>query len=371
MIRTAFAVLCLLLMTSPGAWAHQSSTSFLHIQVAPASPPDYTAQWRASLIDVALAIGLDQNGDNAITWGEVLARHPAIVAYLQSRMTFQRQGQACRVTLDLPQLDGRQDIYLVQPMSLQCASTGTLDVQYSPLFDINTAHKGMIRFSTPQSHRIALVNDPQTHVSFAGTPRSAWQVFGDFVHSGMAHIAIGYDHLLFLLALLLPSVLHSHQGRWQVRRGFQPVLVDVLTIVTCFTLTHSLSLMAASQHWLTPSPVLVETVIAASVVVAGGLLFFPTFHRYRWVLALVFGFIHGFGFAGLLSEQSTGAEALWLVALGFNVGIEIGQILIVLMVLPLLYLTGGHRWYRRYCLPTGAMVLMVTGALWTLERWAV
>lgn len=172
-----------------------------------------------------------------------------------------------------------------------------------------------------------------------------------FIPIGVEHIFFGADHIAFLLALLLPG------GRWR----------SLLGIVTAFTIAHSVTLAMAVLGWVRPIPWLVEGVIALSIVAAAGENLLSKGERgasVRAMYAAGFGLVHGFGFAGALGEVGLPEEVLGWALGGFNLGVEIGQLGIVLVVVPLLARMGHREMVVRY----GSMAIMAAGLYWTVTR---
>lgn len=175
--------------------------------------------------------------------------------------------------------------------------------------------------------------------------------FRRFMPIGVEHILFGADHIAFLLALLLPG------GRWRA----------LLTIITAFTVAHSVTLALAVLGFVRPVPWLVEGVIALSIVAAAGENLLAKGQRGAGVRALYaagFGLVHGFGFAGALGEVGLPDQVLGWALAGFNVGVEMGQLGIVLVVVPLLAWVGRREMVVRW----GSVVIMVLGVYWTVER---
>ena len=196
---------------------------------------------------------------------------------------------------------------------------------------------------------------------------------------GVWHIWIGFDHILFLLSLLLPAVLMpkvlmskvlmpaaARQGQGQ-SQSIKAAFFDVLKVVTAFTLAHSLTLSLASLHVLSLPSRWVESAIAASVVLAALNNLWPLFRGRRPVAAFVFGLIHGFGFAGVLADLGLPQSGLLLSLLGFNVGVELGQLAIVAVFLPLAFALR-KTWFYRQLLTTGSALIVLIAALWLVER---
>ena len=190
---------------------------------------------------------------------------------------------------------------------------------------------------------------------FTGTRQGLLAVFTTFTASGIHHIAIGPDHILFIIGLLLLG-------------GSIPRL---LAIVTAFTLGHSVTLALATLNIVTPPPRLIEPAIALSIVFVGAdnLMTGNTGRDVRAWVALLFGLIHGFGFANVLRETGLPGSALGVSLFSFNLGVEIGQAAIVLVVATLLSLVRQRNAVlaRRIAM-AGSVVVMLAGAFWFFER---
>jgi hypothetical protein len=139
-------------------------------------------------------------------------------------------------------------------------------------------------------------------------------------------------------------------------------------VVTAFTLAHSITLSLASLGWLSLPSRWVESVIAASVVLAAANNLFPLVQRRRWLVAFVFGLIHGFGFASVLTELGLPQGALVLSLLGFNLGVEMGQLAIVAAFLPAAYLLRNTSFYRNGIFKSGSVITAVVALFWFVER---
>jgi hypothetical protein len=195
-----------------------------------------------------------------------------------------------------------------------------------------------------------------------------WQQFEDFVSEGIWHILKGYDHILFLLTLLFPAVVrYGHEG-WEPRESLREAVVDVLKVVTAFTLAHSLTLSLAVLGLVhVPAP-WVECAIAATVLLGALNNLKPVIVGRRWAVAFAFGLVHGLGFASVLADLGLHGANLLLSLVGFNCGVEIGQMVIVAGVLPLSFLLR-HTWlYRRTLMPAGAAAMVLLAAWWLLAR---
>lgn len=193
------------------------------------------------------------------------------------------------------------------------------------------------------------------------------------IELGAEHIRIGTDHILFVFALVLPSVLAFTKGpndttsRWYPSAGFRSTLWRVLKIVTMFTVAHSITLALGGLEIIELSPRLVETIIAISIAAAALHNIRPIFVNKEWALAFGFGLFHGFGFAGLLTELGLDRSNRVPSLLGFNIGVELGQAAIILMVFPMLFIVRRTRYYLG-AMYTGSVILAIVSMAWATER---
>lgn len=198
--------------------------------------------------------------------------------------------------------------------------------------------------------------------------RSFWRGLAGVIGLGVDHIRIGTDHILFILALVLPAVLvYSRRDGWRGAPGFGSSLWRVLKIVTMFTVAHTITLLLGGLGLVELPPALVETVIALSIAAAALHNIRPLFINNEWLLAFGFGLFHGFGFAGLLSDLGLTQDRRFLSLLGFNLGIELGQAVIVLLVFPSLYLLRRTAYYVR-AMYAASIALAAVATAWAVER---
>src|SRR5215813_12329064 len=177
-----------------------------------------------------------------------------------------------------------------------------LSIKYTLFFDVDPQHRGLLR----------LEDQGATHTAVFSPNHEVWQLeahldalgcqFLDFFQTGVWHIWTGFDHILFLCALLLPAVLELRGGKWQAVTTFRRAFLDVISIVTSFTIAHSITLSLAVLGFITLPSRLIESTIAASVVVAALNNLYPLIEKRLWVIAFVFGLVHGLGFANVLTE---------------------------------------------------------------------
>ncbi len=371
-------------VAAPWAQAHKPSDSYLNLSVNGSA---VTGQWDIALRDLDFALGLDANGDGDITWGEVRARHADIAAYAQARLNVRvvveasaPEGAACTMQVGAQAIDGHTDgAYTVMPLQFTCPSsqgavTG-LKVDYRLFADIDPQHRGLLSLTVGSgknaSTRTAVLGPQAPQQTFVLSESSRWRQFFDYAQEGVWHIWIGFDHILFLLSLLLPAVLiwqPKPVARWLPVEGFRAAFFDVLRIVTAFTVAHSITLSLATLGYVTLPSRAVESAIAASVVLAALNNVFPMFQGRRWAVAFAFGLIHGFGFASVLADLGLPQAALALALVGFNIGVEIGQLAIVAVFLPLTFALRRTSFYRQGVRVVGSLLIAALAAVWLTER---
>jgi hypothetical protein len=351
------AFLFALLLASTAVQAHKPSDSYLALEAKPAG---IQGQWDIALRDLEFAIGLDANGDGAITWGELRAKESEVAAYALARLAVSASGEACPLKPGGLLFDEHSDGgYAVLQFAVQCAAAGELTVRYTLFADIDPTHRGLLRASLGKDTVTAVLGPDQPSLKLK-SDRSRLEQFADYAKEGVWHIWIGFDHILFLVSLLLPAAFVA--GR------FKPVFWDVFKVVTAFTVAHSITLSLAALSVIELPSRLVESAIALSVVLAALNNLWPVVSRRRWIMAFAFGLIHGFGFASVLADLGLPRDALLAALVGFNLGVEAGQLAIVAAFLPLAYALRATWFYRRVVFTGGSALIVVIAAIWLAER---
>jgi HupE / UreJ protein len=357
----------LLAVSATGAFAHKPSDSYLAVSV---EGTDVTGQWDIALRDLDFAIGLDDNGDGDITWGEVKAHQADIGAYALARLKLRSGGADCPVHATAFLADDHSDgAYSVMRFEGKCqVEAGAIEIRYSLFADLDPQHKGLLRLEHGGGTRTGIFSPERAIQSFELEKISALTQFVDYAREGVWHIWIGFDHILFLLSLLLPAVLVLGGGRWQAVERFAPAFWDVFKIVTSFTVAHSITLSLAALGVVSLPSRLVESAIATSVVLAALNNVFPLVHQRRWMVAFFFGLVHGFGFASVLRDLGLPQNALLIALVGFNLGVEGGQLAIVSAFLPVAYWLRASWLYRRLVFIGGSLAIVAVAGIWLVER---
>lgn len=199
-------------------------------------------------------------------------------------------------------------------------------------------------------------------------PTGMGEMFANFFRFGMNHFLIGYDHIAFLGALLLPAVLVAQAGTWAPVPGFRAAFVNVATVVTLFTIAHSVTLSLAAFGVLRLPERPVEAMIALSIVIVAAKNFIAWETRLVWLIILGLGLLHGLGFAGVLSPYGLEQATMVPTLLAFNLGVEVGQLIVIVAVFPVLYLLRRWSGYRFAVLYPGSAALIAIGMFWFVRR---
>ena len=327
--------------------------------------------------DVIRALSLAWDPKVQPTREQVQTSLPAIRAYVDPR--FAVGDSVGRVTPTFRDFDFRQtesgDFLLLQYV-IPKALGARVPITMTPFFEFNEATRRNLLVVQHNWKGGVLGND--MNVSLVLSPDEPTQVldlskssllrgFLALVKLGVWHIWIGLDHILFLMALVLPSVLRRENGRWQPAENFTRALVKILTIVSCFTIAHTITLSLAALGVVNVPSRLVESVIALSITIAALHNLWPVAKVNEAVIAFVFGLFHGFGFASVLGSLGLGTDHLVLSLLGFNVGVEVGQVAIIAVVFPILFFLRRMRIYS-IGFRLGSVGLIAIGLLWVAER---
>jgi hypothetical protein len=229
----------------------------------------------------------------------------------------------------------------------------TLKIHTDYYDKLNPLHKNLVLIRLePQVQQGVLSEDyPDDTFTLDNPNLSVFAKSLEFVWLGIEHIFNGYDHILFLLGVILLG------GKF----------INLVKFVTAFTIAHSLTLILAALQIIVLPPRFVESLIALSIVYIAAENFFVKNTDQRWVITFIFGLIHGFGFAGVLTELGLPQKGLVAALLSFNIGVEIGQIVIVGLLYPLILVGLQPRWQKGFIYGVSSVIL-VFGLLWFVER---
>jgi hypothetical protein len=385
------AVVALGLLLATGvAGAHKASDSYLQITAAPGQ---LDVSWDIALRDLDVALDLDSDADGKLTWGEVRAAWPRIEAYALRRLAI----EGCPLASVGRGLERRNDgAYAVLMLRSSCTlSAGMPRISYGLFADVDPTHRGIAKVQRAgQGVALSVLEPTAAMAAAASAPPSATEAASgvvvssstalssvdapsratsahrrwEFLLEGVRHILTGYDHVLFLLCLLLPAVMRRVPRGWQPVERLGQAVWPVVGIVSAFTVAHSITLGLAALKLVSLTPAFIEPAIAATIVLAALDNVLPIFPVRRVVVTFFFGLIHGFGFAGVLAELSLPrADFAWAL-LQFNLGLEVGQLVIVAVATSVLF--GLRRWrgYPKVVIGAGSVLAIAIGVVWLIER---
>ncbi len=356
-MRHALPVIVVLLSLAPLAHAHRGSAKLVTVE---RTSDGAVVDVELESVDVAVSLGMDEDAPPE----EVLARDAAIRAWLERGFSVRGAGGACSLHAEAPEgieVDGQPRVRV--RLVAECPSEASgLVLEDGTIFGDDAQHEAFVR--------VRWAEQSDAHVLRAGRqslrlsePPAVSSLLARFLWEGVRHLATGYDHVLFLLSLILTA------GGMARREGLRAAAKDVAWIVTAFTLGHSVTLIAAALGWVVLPSRLVESVIAGSIVVVALLnLARPEKRASMPWLAFAFGLVHGFGFSGVLAELGLPAQARVLSLVAFNVGIELAQLAFVAALLVPLERAARWTGYERWIVQGGSGVIATLAGFWLLER---
>lgn len=355
------------LLATTAARAHQPGLSYLNLV---ATPTNLQGRLDLSLRDVESAVGLDVDGNGSVTYEELLQRQPAIGQYVGQRLRFRADGKPLLLRITNHKVAADQDgVYAVVELQTEWPrAPRRLEVAHGLFHDIDPRHRGLMQLEFGGQSRTAVFRIDEPAQGFELATLTRWEQFRQFLWEGVWHIWAGYDHLLFLIALLLPSVLRRNDNGWEGVERFRSAFVQVVKVVTAFTVAHSITLSLAVLELVTLPARAVEAAIAASVAVAAANNLRPLFHERVWLVAFGFGLIHGFGFASALRLLEVPVGTLASTLFSFNAGVELGQLAVVSVFLPLAFAARTSTFYRRHALTWGSAMIVAAACGWFLLR---
>jgi hypothetical protein len=333
---------------------------------------------RMSTRDTAEPLQLEP--DTAPSDAHIVAHAADMLDYVIDRIAVEGDEQDCT---DAPGGVTVEGDFAVLTWAVTCPRPiGQLAIEYDLFFDLDPLHTCnlVVRHAGEQAVAPLQVATSRFEWDLRGAPPGP---FLPFLRSGVAHIVGGFDHLSFLLGLLLLAVIAAERGRGVISptgaygattlraRGIGPAIRYTAIIATSFTLAHSITLAIAALGWVTLPSRLVESLVAASIIWVAIENLVRADPRRRWLLTFGFGLVHGMAFASILARQLPPSDvALPLVS--FNLGVELGQLGIIVVTVPLLHLLAsrvlGPDRYRKTVVTFGSVAIAVLGLIWLIER---
>lgn len=363
---SAVAALLFVLFPPSAAWAHSLDSSTISIR-ATGDSVHATISFAIETLDEAL-------GANYTGASDVDNYAEEIVAYIDDHLTVTSiDGAVWAETYSNP---ARESVEGIESFSVDVA----FDVGNSATSNFTIAYDAIAE-ALPNHETVVVLTDANNDISSPGildradntvevTGASGSVSVPDVIQYGFDHVLEGADHLLFLITLLLPAPLTVAVGRWRRADSMLGTLKKVVHVVTAFTIGHSLTLLLSALGWVSLSGRPVELLIAVSVGVSAIHAIRPLAARGEEIVAAGFGLVHGLAFAGILAGLGLESSTSLLALLAFNIGIELSQLVTVLLVFPSLYLLSRTHLYPTFRL-AGASAAIAMAAGWALDRTGI
>lgn len=360
-------VFCALVLGS--AQAHDLRFGYVWLQVN-----EDGLQGRIEIVAEELNEAMDLGAET----GEALTtkQQDRLSVYMQERFSVGDEQGAYPLTFDSLELKNIENLadYVVMHFSLAGPAEvpDELTIRYAAVMDVNSEHRG--GFHVENNYKTGVVGN-HTQIATIHAPgretatvnlqgNSITQQLISFIKEGIIHIWIGLDHVLFLLTLLLTAVLVRSGSQWIPEDGLRRSIWNVVAVVTVFTVAHSITLALAMKGWISLPSRFVESVIALSVLVVVIDNFVSILGKSKWITVFIFGLFHGLGFASVMEEIALDFTSKLVALIGFNVGVEIGQLAIVLVAFPVLYSLRNLNYVNLVLRPASAAIGLL--ALWWL-----
>lgn len=365
-----YLMLLVLLLTGTLAQAHEASTAYLNLSKANSEETTgviYNAEYELSLRDLALLIDIDPNRDQQVSWAEVKSQAPLIEQLITTKVKLDNAAKTCQVASFEPlAINTRGGFnYLYTNFKLNCEQPID-NLDYQILAGVDANHR-LIMTQADAGTALQVLAVGQSPLGLEANA-GLLSIATNFLKSGIHHLLIGWDHLLFLFVLLIPAVYMRKQKQLVAVSNPKAALLEVFWIATSFTLAHSITLSLAALQIVSIPAWLIESVIALSIAFAALNNVIPMLRVRAIYLAFFFGLIHGFGFANVLVDLPLATSERVLALLSFNVGIELGQLFFIILVFPLALLLRHTQFYKYVIFYVGSLISILVALWWFFER---
>jgi hypothetical protein len=333
-------------LTTSG-FAHDVSSSYARLRV---EGSHVHVQFTVALIDFHNGPNLDKNGDGIVTRDELDAGIGALAAKIESNYVLEAPEAPSSITIETYDLQGegvvKMDLlYTFDRPVRNLKVTSTLD----RVTQANHQHLLVTGGGDDTRQGVLDVNHPSVNIYVEG--HTAFEIVPDLLTLGFERSLTDYDHLVFLAGILLLAT----------------TLTSAVQIVASFVAANSLTLILATWSGMTPPPRLIESLIALSIAIVAMETFVGRTIMARWKVALLFGLVHGFGYAGILTDMQIARPHLAMSLLAFDAGLDAGQLLFVCVLFPLIAMALHSKWKEQFR-SAAAVVIMGLGFYWFVQR---
>ncbi len=320
-----------------------------------------------ALRDLDAAIGLNPAPDGALTWGALKARRAAIEAYAFGRL----EVSNCALRPEALLVDHHAGVaYVVLRFSAECRqNAGALALTYNLLFDIDPTHRGLVTVASVMGERTEVLSPDNRTLVIDRQSRGPLEDFEKFVTFGVGHIILGYDHLLFVaLLMIVVGFSRAADGSWRPVESVGGTLLEALRILTAFTIAHAIALSLATFRVIDAPSRYVDPAVAVTIMLTAIDNIRPILPRVRWMMAFGFGLVHGLAFATALAPMQLPRLGIALALGGFNIGVELGQLMLALLVVPIVLVARREPLYPHAIAPALSAGAFLLASFWFVER---
>lgn len=364
------------------SYAHQQPTTIVLLDV---SSDKVAMELQIPLSELELAFGHDVTENTDILVERLL---PQLTEYLKAHIHPMTGNQAWTVSVADMQIGKAEQtqsgeyqeitahLFLIPPTGV---STRQFALNYDVIMHQVVTHRALVSLrndwetgnigATPTEAGVIMVDTKTSKIlplEINLETGSLWTGFKSMIALGMQHIKEGTDHLLFLLALLLPATLLVSGKNWGEFGGTEYSIKRLLKIVTAFTAGHSITLLIGALNLFQLPQQPIEVLIAVSILISAVHAIRPIFPG-KEIYVAGFGLVHGLAFATVLADLNLGAGEMALSILGFNPGIEMMQLFVIALTVPWLILLSMTTFYK-YVRITGALLAAFAAVVWIIER---
>ena len=358
----------LLFVCSIDVCAHQGSTSYVSLAV---EEDRIKGRWEIPVQDLDLALGLDSDKNRKVTLNELQHRFLEVKSYAlrHLRLTVNGASGELVATNSQPIIEEFHD---GASMALDFVFTNisyptNLEVEYRFMFDRKPEDRAFMQVECRRVTQTGSFTADQPVQRFDLEARKSANKFRTFGWHSAWHVWAGLDHYLFLLTWLLPAVLCREQNQWQAVVSFAESFMYVFKAVTAFTVANLVTLSLAALQLLTLPVLWAESAIAVTIVLAAVNNIRTIVRGQVWMLAFALGLIHGLGFTNMIPGPEA-HQSILMALLSFTLGMEAGQLVIALAILPLVFALRRASFYRSVILKGGSAIISILAGLWLVER---
>ncbi|WP_149752778.1 HupE/UreJ family protein [Rubripirellula obstinata] len=348
--------------------AFKPSDSYLNVDVK----DKLEIRWDIALRDLEMLVGLDSNTDGQITWGEVRRQQEGILGEAVSRLKIMLDDTEVPVQASGMKLAERSDgMYAVLELNSDAIERFTLmEINYDFFFDVDRNHRCVVRYNGGfGSGSYVIGADEKTLIIPEGGTHWFYLLL-TYVRVGIQRVWSSVDTLVFLVALLLPSVWQFEEKRLKYvpADGLKPSLMGVFWVVTSLTVAQAITLWHSvygfggrTTQWIWPS-------MAILIVLSALHNMYPTIRYWVWIAAIAFGLMLGIEFGEFFLGTGLPSSMLPVSLLGFSIGVEFALFSVVAVLFPIAFSIRRTNAYDQYVFHGGSTLIVILGTVWGIER---